>query len=68
VIAVGGFDEKATNPFLSFMLFMVDGFTMKVMKDMKIFILGCGAARHAGSSSLQYPGSRILRLVAAWPS
>ena len=34
-----------------FMFSMVDGFTMKVRKGMKIFILGCGAARHAGSST-----------------
>jgi len=29
-----------------FMFFMVAGFTMKVMKDMKILILGCGVPRH----------------------
>jgi len=31
-----------------FMFFMVDGFTMKVMKDMKILEDGFGAARQAG--------------------
>jgi len=32
-----------------FMFFMVGGVSMKVMKDMKIFMVGCVAPRHGRS-------------------